>query len=194
MEIRAFDRGDDALVDELFGIIERSEAASRVRPVRRAPNEFRRRVQFDWPGERNHGAVASIDGRAVGYALVTFPDRDNVEKAYSDVQVDPGHRGRGVGSGLVDWAEQESRTEGRSLVLSEVYVPVGQRDSHSGRRFASGRGYSVASIEITRLLELPLDEAVLGVHETESATAMGAQLRDRGVRRRCAGCAAAGRL
>ena len=162
MEITALDRGDDALVDELFGIIERSEAASRVRPVRRTPNEFRRLVQFDWPGERNHGAVASVDGKTVGYALVSLPDRDNVEKAYADVHVDPGHRGRGVGSGLLDWVEQDTRTEGRSLVLSEVYVPVGQRDSHSGRRFASGRGYSVASIEITRLLELPLDEAVLG--------------------------------
>lgn len=174
MDIRVLDRGDDALVGELYGVTLRSQAASRVRPVRRSATEFRRWIQFEWPGERNHLAVAVLDGSAVGYALATYPDRDNVEKTYTEVHVDPGHRRRGVGSALVSWVEQDAVDESRSLVLNEVYVPVGERESHPGRAFALGRGYSVASIEVTRLLELPLAESVLAAHESESTAAMGA--------------------
>jgi GNAT superfamily N-acetyltransferase len=175
MDIIRLDRDDDVMLKALYGVASRSEAVSRVQPVRREPEEFVRQVRFDFPGERTEGAVALVDGTPVGWSRVTFPERENLDKCWTHLEVDPSHRGTGIGSALLDWTEDRGRQAGREMLLTEVFVPVGDRESHADRAFALARGFSLSSIEIVRSLELPVDAAVIARERARSAEAMGDQ-------------------
>ena len=173
MEIIPLDRDDDVMLKELYGVAVRSEAVSRVQPIRRSPEEFVKQVRFDFPGEREEGVVALVDGTPVGWLRVTFPERENLDKSWFHIDVDPQHRSNGVGSALVEWCGQRARAAGRAMLLAEVFVPVGDRDSHPDREFALKRGYSVSSVEIVRSLRLPVDPDVVAREKARSAAAMG---------------------
>ncbi len=173
METIPLDRDDDVLLKGLFGMSVRSEQVSRVHPVRRTFEEFVAGVRFVFPGEREEAVVALLDGEPVGWARLYLPQRDNLDKCWTELEVDPDHRGRGVGSALVAWVEERARDHHRSMLLGEVFVPVAQRDSHPDRAFAIGRGYRVTSVEIVRTLPLPVDAALLAREAQRSAAAMG---------------------
>ncbi|KRB48123.1 GNAT family N-acetyltransferase [Terrabacter sp. Root181] len=173
MDIIPLDHDDDVMLKELFGVATRSESVSRVQPIQRTEEEFLKMVRFQFPGERQEGAVAVVDGSPVGWALVFFPERDNLDKCWSHVEVDPQHRRQGVGSALVEWLEERARAAGREMLLAEVFVPVGDRQSHADREFALQRGFSVSSVEIVRSLPLPVEPQVMDRHERRAAEAMG---------------------
>lgn len=173
MDIIPLDHDDDVMMKGLYGVALRSQSVSRVQPVQRTEEEFVKTVRFAFPGEREEGAVAVVDGSPVGWARVFFPERDNLDKCWVDLEVDPQHRGAGVGSALVDWMEQRGREGGRRLLLGEVFVPVGDRESHADRRFALERGYAVSSVEIVRSLTLPVAPDLLDRHRARAAEAMG---------------------
>jgi GNAT superfamily N-acetyltransferase len=173
MDIIPLDRDDDVALKALFGVATRSEAASRVQPVRRSEDEFLKMVRFTFPGEREETAVAVVDGSPVGWSRVFFPERDNLDKCWNHLEVDPEHRRRGVGSALLEWTEQRARAAGRDMLLSEVFVPVGDRESHADREFALRRGFAVSSVEIVRSLRLPVPPELLDDHRRRSAAATG---------------------
>jgi GNAT superfamily N-acetyltransferase len=173
MDIIPLDRDDDVMLKGLFGVATRSEAVSRVQPIQRSEDEFLKMVRFSFPGEREEGAVAVVDGSPVGWTRVFFPERDNLDKCWNDLAVDPEHRGRGIGSALLEWTEERARAAGRDMLLTEVYVPVGDRESHADREFALRRGYAVSSDAIVRSLPLPVPADVLAEHRRRSAEAMG---------------------
>ena len=173
MDIIPLDHDDDVMLKELFGVATRSESVSRVQPIQRTEEEFLKMVRFSYPGEREEGAVAVVDGSPVGWARVFFPERDNLDKCWNHLEVDPQHRGAGIGSALLEWTEEQARAGDRSMLLSEVFVPVGDRESHADREFALKRGYAVSSVEIVRSLPLPLDADVLARHRDQAAEAMG---------------------
>ncbi len=173
MEIIPLDRDDDVLLKGLFGMSSRSEKVSRVHPVRRTLEEFVAGVRFVFPGEREEAVVAVVDGEPAGWVRLYLPQRDNLEKCWMELTVDPDHRGSGIWSALLAWVEDRARGNGRSLLLGEVFVPVSQRDSHADRVFALNRGYRVASVEIVRTLPLPVAAALLAREARRSSVAMG---------------------
>ncbi|GGM90948.1 GNAT family N-acetyltransferase [Terrabacter tumescens] len=173
MDIIPLDRDDDVMLKALHGVATRSEAVSRVQPIQRTEEEFLKMARFSFPGEREETAVAVVDGAPVGWVRLFLPERDNLDKSWSQLEVDPEHRRQGVGSALAEWAEQRAETAGRHMLLTEVFVPVGDRESHADREFALKRGYAVSSVEIVRSLPLPVDSDVLAGHESRAAEAMG---------------------
>ncbi|GAA5024113.1 GNAT family N-acetyltransferase [Terrabacter aeriphilus] len=173
MDILPLDRDDDVMLKELHGLAARSEAVSRVQPVRRTEDEFLKMVRFEFPGEREEAAVATVDGAPVGWARLFVPERDNRDKCWSHVEVDPAHRRQGVGAALADWLEERARAAGRDMLLTEVFVPVGDRETHASREFARRRGYSVTSVEIVRSLPLPVAPDLLTTELHRAAEAMG---------------------
>ena len=173
MDITPVDVDDDVLVTSLFGVAQRSQAVSRVQPVQRTPDEFAKWLRFEFPGERREVATVLVNGSPVGLAELFLPERDNLDKCWVEIQVDPDHRRRGVGRALVEWAEARGRAAGRGLLLTEVFVPQGQRDTHPDRTFAEKLGYRVSSTEIVRSLSLPVDADVLSRERERSAAVMG---------------------
>lgn len=173
MEILTVDRVDSEVLATLHEVEQRSDAASRVEAGRRTVEEFARDIRHSFPGVHDEVGMAVVDGRPVGLVRIWFPDRDNLDKCWCRVRVDPQHRAAGVGSALVRWMEDVARANDRKVLLAEVFVPVGQREEHPARRFALDRGYTVASVEIVRSLRLPVPEDVLARLEEEARTAMG---------------------
>lgn len=161
MEIIEFDRSDDGLMEQAWQVRERVEAVSRVEPYRVTLDEFAKEQRYAYPGERNRAVLAVEAGRVLGYGLVYLPDRDNQSLCWSEVRVDPTQQGRGTGTALVAWLEGRAREEDRSVIVNEVVLPVGQRETHPAARFARAKGYSVASVEIVRRVPLPVPDEVL---------------------------------
>ncbi len=173
MDIIPLDRDDDVMLKALFGVAARSEAVSRVQPIRRTEEEFLKMVRFSFPGEREQIGVAIVDGSPVGWARVSVFERENLDKCWLQLEVDPQHRRQGVGAALVEWTEQQAKEAGRDLLLTQVFVPVGDRASHADREFALRRGYTVSSVEIVRSLPLPVATDLLTRYRDHAAEAMG---------------------
>ncbi|MEO7449002.1 MAG: GNAT family N-acetyltransferase [Humibacillus sp.] len=173
MDIIPLDRDDDVMLARLAGLNARSQQASRVQPVRQSAEEFTSHVRFRYPGELDEGAVAVLDGEPVGWTQVFLPQRDNLDKCWSHLEVDPRHRRNGVGSALLEWLEERARAAQRALLLTEVFVPIGDRETHADREFALSRGYSVASVEIVRSLPLPVPTERLERHRSRAAEGHG---------------------
>ena len=173
MDIIPLDRDDDVMVKSLYGIATRVDAVSRVHPVQRTAEEFAAWLRFDFPGERMEAAVVVVDGSPVGWSQLYLPERENLDKCWTELRVDPEHRGNGYGSALLDWSETQARAGERSMLLAEVHVPQGARESHADRAFAERRGYHVASTEIVRSLPLPVDGDLLDRERRRAAEAMG---------------------
>jgi GNAT superfamily N-acetyltransferase len=173
MDIIPVDLADDVVVKELFEVFVRCMEASRVDPPRRTPEEFAAWLRFDFPGERKETVMVRVDGVAAGLAELFLPERDNVDKCWVELKVHPAYRRRGVGGALAAWAEERGRSAGRAMLLTEVFVPAGRRETHPDRRFAEQRGYRMSSIEIGRSLPLPVDADLLAREDRASAEAMG---------------------
>lgn len=171
MEIIRLDLDDDGFVEQLWGVWQRSVAASRVQPQRQTLDEFSQELRYSFPGEHSVLAVAVEGGRVLGGLRLGMPLRDNLDKCWAEIQVDPEQRRRGVGGGLVEWTEQAAKEAGRSLVLFDVFVPLGERDTHGARRFGQAHGYSLASVEIVRRLELPVPAGLLDRHDAAATSA-----------------------
>jgi GNAT superfamily N-acetyltransferase len=173
MDIIPLDHDDDVMLKALHGVARRSEAVSRVQPIQRTEEEFLKMVRFSFPGEREQIAVAVDDGAPVGWARVSIFERENLDKCWFQLEVDPQHRRQGVGAALVEWTEQQAKDAGRDLLLTQVFVPVGARASHADREFALRRGYTVSSVEIVRSLPLPVATDLLTRYRDDAAEAMG---------------------
>lgn len=156
------DLGDDEVLRQMWQVRERCEYASRVLPQRQSQAEFVLDARFTFPGERDETAVVVAGGQVIARGRIWFPEHDNLELCWSEVHVDPEHRGKGAGSALLDWFEHRARAHRRSVHATEIFVPVGAREDHPARRFAERRGYALASTEIVRRLELPVADDVLG--------------------------------
>lgn len=165
------DLTDETVLAQMWQVRDRDERVSRVEPYHETLEQYIEEARYAFPGERNETGVVVVGDRVVGTARIWFPDRDNLSLCWSEVRVDPDHRGRGVGSALADWLESRARANRRSVHAVEVAVPVGARESHPARRFAERRGYSVASTEIVRSLPLPVPSGLLGRLEASARPA-----------------------
>ena len=173
MEIISLDRANDALVEQFWGVTERSNVASRVQPSRTNLAEFAAALRFVTPGEHDEVVVAVWEGRIVGGGQIWFPERDNTDKCWFEVCVDPRARAQGTGSAIVDRLEATARAERRAMALPEVFVPVGERVTHPAARFAARRGYTVSDTEVVRRLPLPIEPARREALEQRAAQGLG---------------------
>ena len=119
--------------------------------------------------ERRRLARVAIDGNGVVGALVlTMPLHDNLATVEVGLAVHPDHRLRGVGSRLLEVAEESARGAGRSVLLAGTEWAADARDV-GGEEFAARKGYAAAQTVVRSTLTLPGDvaalEAVLGADD-----------------------------
>lgn len=157
MRIAEIDVSDDDQVRQWWEIADLAQAYGReefaaywslqaaIASFRADNNSQRQQPLACWEGER-----------MVGVQFLAFPLLDNTHLAVTEALVHPDHRRRGVGSALLSAALQRIRGEGRTTVLSEVSMPFVDPPSSPGSLFANRHGFAVASLEIHRILELPV--------------------------------------
>ncbi len=113
--------------------------------------------------------AAVEDGQVVGVSQVVLPQLDNRHMAYLEVAVRPAQRRRGVGAALLEASMQLAREADRTTVLAEVHMPHVSPPESGGSHFLKKYGFAIASLEIHRVLELPIPEDHLDGLAAEAA-------------------------
>jgi GNAT superfamily N-acetyltransferase len=102
-------------------------------------------LRYGWDLEPHQGFLArDDDGTAVGVLTVAVPSYENTNQVWIDVDVHPDHRGRGVGSTLVEYAEAMTRELGRDT------MGYGTIDLPKAEAFARRHGFARKAVEVNR--------------------------------------------
>jgi GNAT superfamily N-acetyltransferase len=109
------------------------------------PRGFAAGLKHGWDGNPSRASLArDEDGVAVGLVDVHTPTYDNTNLAWVSVQVHPDHRGRGVGSELLAYGEQEARELGRTSLGTDNW------DLPKANAFSLKHGFEQKAIEVNR--------------------------------------------
>ncbi len=167
--VRELDVADDELMRRWYHLTEAADLFERPWAPQWSFEEMT--VRFREPdGSSRTIVTGAFDGEEmVGAGMVDLPLLDNAEKGYGGVYVEPWRRGRGIGSALVGHLVDLLRAEGRSTLLVESAIPPSERESHPYALFARKHGFSMANVEVRRVLDLPLDQALLEAMRAEVA-------------------------
>ncbi|MCD4534847.1 GNAT family N-acetyltransferase [Nocardioides sp. cx-169] len=158
MDLRRIDIHDDAVMRDLHRVVDAARHVDRPDAPRVTCEEYVAAVRAPDSGERAE-YVAAYDGDTmVGAAIGFLFLLDNTDKAWLDVCVDPPHRGRGVGTALLDRITDVALADGRTELLADAKIPFDRLDEHPYRTFAEHRGYTQSNIEVVRHLDLPVDQ------------------------------------
>ncbi|WP_193614917.1 GNAT family N-acetyltransferase [Nocardioides lijunqiniae] len=161
MDLRPIDLHDDAVMAAVHRVYDLARHVDRPDAPRFTCAEYVAALRAPDSGERAEH-VAAHDGDAlVGFGIVYLFLLDNTDKAWVEVFVDPAHRGRGVGSALLEHLTGIAVSAGRRQVLADATIPFDRLDDHPYRSFAEGRGFTQSNIEVVRHLDLPVDAARL---------------------------------
>jgi ribosomal protein S18 acetylase RimI-like enzyme len=91
------------------------------------------------------------DGDPVGFVSYSFDregyERERVRGTVSNLFVDPGRRGEGIGTDLLDAAERALAAAGAETVALEALA-----DNDRARAFYTDRGYDLHRVELTKPL------------------------------------------
>ncbi len=164
MHIRELDLDNEGELHDFYAIYRDAwQAGALDRPTWPEPEML---AHFTAPADDEIplGLVAfekSTESRMVGVAFMFYPVLDNLTKAYTGVYVAPAERGRGIGGELLEVVVNRAGADGRPVILAESIYGFDRREDHPNRRFAEHRGFSVASTEVCRRLDLPVADGLL---------------------------------
>jgi RimJ/RimL family protein N-acetyltransferase len=169
VDVRPIDLADDRLMRRWYDLTEAADLFERPWATQWSFEEFT--ISARTPDEALRWILTgAFDGaEMVGAGLLQLPQLDNTDKVYGGVFVEPELRRRGIGSAVVEHIVEVMHDEGRSVLLVEAGIPGEQREDHPYARFARKHGFSMANVEVHRVLDLPLDTAVLEAMQAEAA-------------------------
>ncbi|WP_330475941.1 GNAT family N-acetyltransferase [Terrabacter sp. C0L_2] len=169
METRLIDVDDDAVCTRAYDVIVASK--NHERPWNEPPSLAETLVEWRHVDKSEPMEMwGAWDGDSlVGVATIWLPMEDNTSMVWHDVQVDAAHRRRGAGSALVERIVGRATEVGRPTLVTDCIVPAGD-DGHPYGRFAEKHGFRLSNTEITRHLELPVDDDLLARHAEHART------------------------
>lgn len=191
MEITEVDPFDDAAFDawhatyaaaERHGrgewasdwLLEESRAEKQAAPTSRRVRIFAAVETGESDAAAETGESGAVAGATepVAVAEIEVFLLDNLEMAWGKVYTHPDHRRRGHGSALLAHLEQVAVAEGRRLLTTEVAYPSNTPQDGAGHPdvdFLTRRGFDFGIGDVQRVLDLPVDEALLTRLEEEAA-------------------------
>ena len=161
MEIRPLDLADDAQLGAVYDVADRADMLGREGRPRMTLTEFTGRLRSPDSGEQQEAWVGYVDGTVVAFGLMYLPLLDNTEKAYVEVKVDPEQRRRGHGRTMLCHLAAIAERAGRTELLTETVVPVGEHRTHPYTRFLTSQGFTYSNVEPVRYLQLPVAETAI---------------------------------
>jgi GNAT superfamily N-acetyltransferase len=106
-------------------------------------------------------ALRDDRGSIAGTMVLDIPLTDNTFRLGAGVAVRADARRRGYGRALGRVVDERAAELDRSVVMTQVEVPIGAAAATAGQAFATTLGFSAANFEVHRVLELPLAESLL---------------------------------
>jgi GNAT superfamily N-acetyltransferase len=169
LTVRPIDVQDDAVMRRWYDLTEAADTYERPWATSWSFPEMLVAFRSE-DGAMHRFPVAAFDGEdMVGTAMLMLPVQDNTEKVYGAIFVAPELRNRGIGSALVAHVVDTMRAEGRTTLLVEAGIPGDEREEHPYARFARKNGFAMANVEVHRVLDLPIETAVLEAMRAEAA-------------------------
>lgn len=161
MRVRELDVDDDDQVQQFWAAYEEAEGAGRefpaLGPAAAGAVMLRDREHPAQP----RALVGVADGEIVGVSLLYLPRLDNTHVAYLEPVVLPARRGQGFGAALMDASMRLAAQHGRTTLIVEANMALEDQPSTTGSRFLERRGFVLASMEVHRVLRMPVDSAHL---------------------------------
>lgn len=116
------------------------------------PYRFEMNLRHGWDGEPGRHFIVEDGQRAVGTAAVFTSDYDNLDHAWTVVQVQPDRRRQGYGTRVRAVLDEQCEELGRNV------IGIGGWDHPRTRGFAQAQGLEVKSVTVARrqtLSDLP---------------------------------------
>lgn len=161
MDIRRLDPHDLDTASRWYAALHAGAAAERTAPIIVAQSSLLTalRTNDDNLNYDRSAYGAWDDTTCLGTATLDLPRQENRHLAEIDINIPPEHRGRGVGTALLDHTLLLAREHGRTTISGEVNVPQGQAfpDSAPGR-FLLPRGFVSQHTEERLVLDVPVPE------------------------------------
>ncbi len=169
LTVRELDVHDDAAMQRWHAVVEAADAFERPWATTWSLPEMLAHFRSPDDALRWLPLGAFDGGEMVGAATVVLPLQDNLEKTYGEVFVEPERRGHGIGSALVEGILERMRAEARSVLIVDAGIPGDRRGDHPYARFALRHGFTMANVEVHRVLDLPVETSVLEAMAAEAA-------------------------
>jgi GNAT superfamily N-acetyltransferase len=158
VEIRAIDPADETVFRAGFEAFTEADTADRIDPPKRtvevALATYSRRGELNQSSRRTF-FVAYAGREPVGGVELELPLKENLKLAMFQLAVRPSHRGKGVGSALYDHVVRQAKADGRTSLLTEIFLPP-EGGTSVAVEFARKRGFTCRNNEIRRQLALPV--------------------------------------
>jgi GNAT superfamily N-acetyltransferase len=116
-------------------------------------------------------AVRDDGGAIAGTLIVELSLKDNTSVIAPTIAVRRDVRRQGIGSALIRLVEQRAAELGRTVIQGQLNTPL--EGEGPGQAFVRAQGFELANLEVHRVLELPLDEALLDKLAGEAAERHG---------------------
>jgi GNAT superfamily N-acetyltransferase len=156
IEVREVDPADEAGFSGWYAALRDGAVAGRDAPLVSPYGALAASLRSPGPSLRRIPVAAVSGGETVGALLFELPLVEDLSTAMIEVDVPPAWRGRGVGSALWEWASLRAAAEERTVLQSEIHVPVGHTvGSWPGSRFAGRLGFVSRHVEDHLVLRLP---------------------------------------
>ncbi len=169
MATRPLDLADPDEFRRWYAILREAELFERPEAPMWSEREMEVALNRDDPADKL-SAYASVDhDTIVGAGLTALRLLDNPDKAFVHVAVAPALRRRGIGSAMLGELVETSVRAGRTVMNAEAWLPQGQREVHPYRAFAEKNDFSLANVEIRRILRLPVPAERLAAWAAEAA-------------------------
>lgn len=154
VEVRTVDVDDDAALARWHGVESASVRHDRPFALHRSLAALTSSVQHPSAWMRRVLLAAFLDDELVGVAELGLPLDDNTHLAEMEVNVTPLHHRRGVGRALHHAIDIARRDAGRTTVIGELCVPIGDPSSVA---FAAALGFTSVHEEEHLVVRLPVD-------------------------------------
>ena len=172
LDIRPLDPRDDAALADWHATYLASNRHGREVSAPWMLEEIRAQLTVPSPGQRMLAFGGYVDGRPVTVSTLELPLLDNQHLALLELDTHPDQRRRGYGSAMLAHLETIARNEDRRVLVTETATPYdGPPDGagHPHVEFLRGHGFTFAIGDVMRVLDLPVDEALLRTLADEAA-------------------------